>query len=304
MTQRRSYACAPAPLSSIFSPKIRGESVEEIGARGGGFTLADAVETRAEHHPGDEDQIHVYVNGVISDHVTSLRAAEVSRGILGLRGKIVLKHSVGVPIGAGLGTSASLALTTILTLFRIAGRGISLMSACKLVHEIEVRCGTGLNSEAGFLSSGLVLVLEAGAPPRLKIDSIPLPRDSVLIVIAATPVEKQRILGRRSLEEIEEIGDRKISEILENPTPENFLEKSREFALEAGLATERVQEIFEELGRLPVIGYAQNMIGEACHALALRRDAEVIVKKLREVFPEYFVEMFEVGGLASSFIEA
>ena len=304
MTQRRSYACAPAPLSSIFSPKIRGESVEEIGARGGGFTLADAVETRAEHHPGDEDQIHVYVNGVISDHVTSLRAAEVSRGILGLRGKIVLKHSVGVPIGAGLGTSASLALTTILTLFRIAGRGISLMSACKLVHEIEVRCGTGLNSEAGFLSSGLVLVLEAGAPPRLKIDSIPLPRDSVLIVIAATPVEKQRILGRRSLEEIEEIGDRKISEILENPTPENFLEKSREFALEAGLATERVQEIFEELGRLPVIGYAQNMIGEACHALALRRDAGVIVKKLREVFPEYFVEMFEVGGLASSFIEA
>ena len=304
MTQRRSYACAPAPLSSIFSPKIRGESVEEIGARGGGFTLADAVETRAEHHPGDEDQIHVYVNGVISDHVTSLRAAEVSRGILGLRGKIVLKHSVGVPIGAGLGTSASLALTTILTLFRIAGRGISLMSACKLVHEIEVRCGTGLNSEAGFLSSGLVLVLEAGAPPRLKIDSIPLPRDSVLIVIAATPVEKQRILGRRSLEEIEEIGDRKISEILENPTPENFLEKSREFALEAGLATERVREIFEELGRLPVIGYAQNMIGEACHALALRRDAETIIKRLREIFPEYFVNVFDVSVLASSSIEA
>ena len=304
MTQRRSYACAPAPLSSIFSPKIHGESLEEIGARGGGFTLADAVETRAEHYPGDEDQIQVYVNGVKSDHVTSLRAAEVSRRILGLRGRIILKHSVDVPIGAGLGTSASLALATILALFRIAGRGISLMSACKLVHEIEVGCGTGLNSEAGFLSSGLILVLEAGAPPRLKIDSIPLPRDSVLIVIAASPVEKHRILGRGCLEEIEEMGDRKINEILENPTPENFLEKSREFALEAGLATERVREIFEELGRLPVIGYAQNMIGEACHALALRKDAEAIVKKLREVFPEYFVEMFEVGGLASSFIEA
>jgi len=304
LNQRRSYACAPAPLSSIFSPKIRGESIEEIGAKGGGFTLADAVETRAEHHPGDEDQIHVYVNGVMSDHATSLRAAEVSRRILGLRGRIVLKHSVGVPIGAGLGTSASLALTTILALFRIASRGISLMSACRLVHEIEVRCGTGLNSEAGFLSSGLILVLEAGAPPRLKIDSIPLPRDSMLIVIAASPVEKQRILGRGGLEEIEEIGDRKIGEILRNPTPENFLEKSREFALEAGLATERVQEIFEELGRLPVIGYAQNMIGEACHALALRRDAETIVKRLREIFPEYFVNVFEVGGLASSFIEA
>jgi len=303
LTQKRSYACAPAPLSSIFSPKIHGESVEEVGARGGGFTLANAVETRAEHHPGDEDQIQVYVNGVVFDHVTSLKAAEVSRRILGLRGRIVLKHSVGVPIGVGLGTSASLALTTILALFRIAGRGISLMSACRLVHEIEIGCGTGLNSEAGFLSNGLILVLEAGAPPRLKIDSIPLPRDSLLIVIAASPVEKQRVLGRGDLEEIEEIGDRKIDEILENPTPENFLEKSREFALEAGLATKRVQEIFEELARLPVIGYAQNMIGEACHALALRRDAETIVKTLREVFPEYFVRMFEVGGLVGSFIE-
>jgi pantoate kinase len=304
LTPRRSYACAPAPLSSIFSPKIHGENVEEIGARGGGFTLAEAIETCAEHYPGDEDQVQVYVNSVISDHVTSLRAAEISRNILGLRGRIVLRHSVSVPIGAGLGTSASLALTTILALFRIAGRGISLMNACRLVHEIEVGCGTGLNSEAGFLSSGLILVLESGAPPRLKIDSIPLPRDSVLIIIAAGQVEKQRILGRRGLEEIEEIGDRKIGEILENPTPENFLEKSGEFALEVGLVTEKVQEIFEGLERLPVIGYAQNMIGEACHALALRRDAEPIVKRLREVFPGYFVKMFEVGGLISSFTEA
>jgi pantoate kinase len=301
---RRSYACAPAPLSSIFSPKIRGESVEEIGARGGGFTLAGAIETRVEHYPGGEDQIQVYVNGVMSDHATSLTAAEISRNTLRLQGRVVLRHSVSVPIGAGLGTSASIALTTILALFRIAGRGILLISACRLVHEIEVRCGTGLNSEAGFLSSGLVLVLEAGAPPRLRVDSIPLPRDSALIVIAASPLEKSKTLSRRGLDSVEEIGDRKIGEILENPTPENFLEKSREFALEAGFATERVQEIFEELGRLPVIGYAQNMIGEACHALALRRDAEAVAERLREVFPEYFVRVFEIGSSISSFTEA
>jgi len=304
LTPMRSYACAPAPLSSIFSPKIRGESVEEIGARGGGFTLADTVKTRAEYYPGDECQIQVYINGVTFDHATSLRAAEVSRSILDLRGRIVLRHDVGISVGAGFGTSASLALTTILTLFRIAGRGISLMSACRLVHEIEVECGTGLNSEAGFLSSGLILVLEAGAPPRLKIDSIPLPRDSVLITVVVNPVEKQRVLGRIRFDEIEEIGDRKIGEILENPTPKNFLEKSRDFALVAGLATERVQEIFEELEKLPVISYAQNMIGEACHALTLRRNAEIVVERLREVFPEYLVDTFEVGGLVSSFSEA
>lgn len=296
MTQIRGYAVAPAPLSSIFSPKIAGESPEEVGARGGGFAIPEAVKTYAEYSPGEEDQILIYVNGSISDHPTSRRAAEFTRRALGLRGRIVLRHEVAVPIGMGFGTSASLALTTLLALSRIAGRGISLMEACKIVHRIEVECRTGLNSEAGFLSDGLVLVLEAGAPPRLRVDSIPLPQDSVLIVVAANPLEIQKILDQEKMEGVEEIGDRKLSEILENPAPENFLEKSREFALETGLATKRVQEIFGELERLRVAGYAQNMVGEACHALASRRDSKRIVGRLREIFPEYLVEAFEVGG--------
>ncbi|MEM4718895.1 MAG: hypothetical protein QW330_02430 [Nitrososphaerota archaeon] len=300
MNPRRSYARAPAPLSSIFSPKTRGESPEEVGARGGGFTLPGAIETYAEYYPGESDLVEVYVNGAAADHPTSCRAAEISRKLLGLRGRIALRHSVGVPIGMGFGTSASLALTTILTLFGIAGRGISLMDACRIVHEIEIECGTGLNSEAGFLSDGLILVLNAGAPPKLRVDSIPLPRDSVLIVVAAGPLETHKALSRGDLDMIEEVGDRKIGEILENPTPEIFLEKSREFALETGLATKRVQEIFRELERLRLIGYAQNMIGEACHALALKEDAEAAVMRLKEVFPDYLVKTFELASSISS----
>lgn len=304
MNVRRSYARAPAPLSSIFSPKIRGESPEEIGARGGGFTLPGAIETYAEYYPGGMDLIEVYINGTAADHPTSRKAAEISRKLLGLQGRIVLKHKVSAPIGMGFGTSASLALTTILALFRTASRGISLVNACRIVHEIEIECGTGLNSEAGFLSSGLVLVLDAGAPPKLRIDSIPLPRGSALIVVAASPLETPKALGREDLDVIEDIGDKKIGEILENPTPEIFLQKSREFALEAGLATKKVQEIFSELEKLRPIGYAQNMVGEACHALALKRDAEAIMMRLREMFPEYLVKAFELDSLINSFIEA
>lgn len=304
MNPMRGYVHAPAPLSSIFSPKIHGESPEEIGARGGGFTLPGTIETCVEYYPGEADQVEIYVNGAAADHPTSRRATEISRKLLSLRGKIILRHRVGVPIGMGFGTSASLALTTLLALFGIAGRGISLTNACRIVHEIEIECGTGLNSEAGFLSSGLVLVLEAGAPPKLKIDAIPLPRDSVLIVIAASPLETSKTLSRRDLDRVEEIGDRKISEILENPTPEVFLEKSREFALEAGLVTKKVQEIFDELERLKLMGYAQNMIGEACHALALREDAEAVMKRLKEAFPEYLVKAFKLCSSVNSFIEA
>ena len=90
--------------------------------------------------------------------------------------------------------------------------------------------------------------------------------------------------------------DEKLEDILKHPTPENFLQKSREFAVETGLATEDVQEIFEELERLPVIGYAQNMIGRACHALTLRRYADEAAARLRSAFPEHRVEVHEIGN--------
>ena len=307
MISKRGYATAPAPLSSIFSPKlsISGGRMEEIGARGGGFTLREGVETYVEYFPGDEDESIVYVNGSKLDFITSLKVIELSRKLLGLRGRIVLRHRVHVPIGMGFGTSASIAFTALLALFRIADRGISIREACRMVHEIEVKCKTGLNSEAGFLSEGLILVLNEGAPPKVKVDSIPVPHDSMIVSVAASSFKEPKLFGDPSrLKRIEEVGDRKLEEVLENPTPENFLEKSREFALEAGLATKRVQEIFEELEKLRVIGYAQNMIGEACHALVLKKDVKRIEERLRNIFPEYLVKFFEIGSMIRSSIQA
>ena len=300
---KKSYVTAPAPLSSIFSPKIfyedrRRDKVEEIGATGGGFTLSKGVETIVELFPEAEDRVTVRVNGSETNFPTSIEAAEAARKLLNLGGEIRIDHRINVPLGTGFGTSASAALTTLLALFRMSGKGLTIREACRIVHEIEIKCKTGLNSEAGFLSEGLILVLREGAPPRVRVDSIPIPHDSVVISVVAASLDTSNLLKRIDrLKNIEEIGDKKLTQILRNPTPDNFLLKAREFASEAGLTTNKVEDIFEELEKLPVIGYAQNMIGEACHALALAKDAEIVAKNLVEVFPEYLVISSEVGGL-------
>jgi len=306
MKPKRGYATAPAPLSSIFSPKIfrndeKREKIEEVGARGGGFTLHKGVETYVEYYPGEEDEVSIYVNSVKTNFATSLKAVEEARKILGLKGKIVVRHKIHVPIGTGFGTSASAALTTLLTLFRIAGRGITLQEACRITHEIEVECKTGLNSEAGFLSEGLILVSKEGSPPLVKVNAIPIPHGSAIIAVVAAPLDTSSILSKLDeLRRIEEIGDRKLSEILKNPTPENFLKKAREFAWEAGFVTERVREMFDEFEKLPVIGYAQNMIGEACHALVSLNKIREVEARLKETFPRYLVIVSEVNGLIRS----
>ena len=301
MSIKRGFAKVPAPLSSIFSPKIfrDGELREdpiEIGAIGGGFALANGVETIIELDLDGGDSSSVLVNDSITYFPPSIEAAEYMRRKLNLRGSIRIRHKMGVPIATGFGTSAASTLGVILTLSKLSGRGMTLLEACRITHEIELKCKTGLNSEAGILSGGLILVLREGAPPKLMIDSIPLPSGAGLVAVVAGVLETTEILKDvEKLREIEEIGDRRMEKILERPIPENFLEQARAFAWETGFITREVEEVFEVLKRLPTIGYAQNMLGKAAHALVEGKDLARVESHLRETFPDYRIISSRIG---------
>ena len=301
MSIKRGFAKVPAPLSSIFSPKIfrDGELREdpiEIGAIGGGFALANGVETIIELDLDGDDSSSVLVNDSITYFPPSIEAAEYMRKKLNLRGSIRIRHKMGVPIATGFGTSAASTLGVILILSKLSGRGMTLLEACRITHEIELKCKTGLNSEAGILSGGLILVLREGAPPKLMIDSIPLPSGAGLVAVVAGVLETTEILKDvEKLREIEEIGDRRMEKILERPIPENFLEQARAFAWETGFITREVEEVFEVLKRLPTIGYAQNMLGKAAHALVEGKDLARVESHLRETFPDYRIISSRIG---------
>lgn len=301
MSIKRGFAKVPAPLSSIFSPKIfrDGELREdpiEIGAIGGGFALANGVETIIELDLDGDDSSSVLVNDSITYFPPSIEAAEYMRRKLNLRGSIRIRHKMGVPIATGFGTSAASTLGVILILSKLSGRGMTLLEACRITHEIELKCKTGLNSEAGILSGGLILVLREGAPPKLMIDSIPLPSGAGLVAVVAGVLETTEILKDvEKLREIEEIGDRRMEKILERPIPENFLEQARAFAWETGFITREVEEVFEVLKRLPTIGYAQNMLGKAAHALVEGKDLARVESHLRETFPDYRIISSRIG---------
>ena len=301
MSIKRGFAKIPAPLSSIFSPKIfrDGELREdpiEIGAIGGGFALANGVETIIELDLDGDDSSSVLVNDSITYFPPSIEAAEYMRRKLNLRGSIRIRHKMGVPIATGFGTSAASTLGVILILSKLSGRGMTLLEACRITHEIELKCKTGLNSEAGILSGGLILVLREGAPPKLMIDSIPLPSGAGLVAVVAGVLETTEILKDvEKLREIEEVGDRRMEKILERPIPENFLEQARAFAWETGFITREVEEVFEVLKRLPTIGYAQNMLGKAAHALVEGKDLARVESHLRETFPDYRIISSRIG---------
>ncbi|MEM3755191.1 MAG: GHMP kinase, partial [Candidatus Bathyarchaeia archaeon] len=62
--------------------------------------------------------------------------------------KITIKHDIGVPIGAGFGTSGAGALTTCLALSKAFGLNLSINDLGMIAHRAEIECKTGLGTVA------------------------------------------------------------------------------------------------------------------------------------------------------------
>ncbi|MEM4297097.1 MAG: hypothetical protein QW815_01855 [Nitrososphaerota archaeon] len=288
----RAHVRVPAALSSIFSPKLLDDdklrtSPDTVGACGGGFSITPGVDTWVSIQP-EGDGVHVNVNEVITYFPPSTVAAQLVMKSLGLDGEVYIRHRTNVPIATGFGTSASAALGTILGLSHAARKPMSLSQAIRLTHYVELECRTGLNSEAGFGHSGLVLVSREGAPPNSVVDEIPLPPGCRIVSVVAGSIKTSSTLADiQSLKKVEKVGDKYMRLILDTPTPENFLKCARLFAVESGFADQVVHEMFEAMKGLPVVGYAQNMLGRAVHAPAHVDDCQYIVESLRARFPHY-----------------
>ena len=60
----------------------------------------------------------------------------------------------------------------------------------------------------------------------------------------------------------------------------------REFAVGTGFVTERVQRLMELAEKAGAIGAAQNMVGEAVHALVTVDRVEAVHEAFKRVLPE------------------
>ncbi|MEM1943090.1 MAG: hypothetical protein QXO30_02910 [Candidatus Caldarchaeum sp.] len=291
----------PTPLSSIFSPKVvesgrLRDDPDRVGARGGGFSFFPGVDTDVEVAE-DGDGVVVEVNGVAASFPPAERAVELARKAYGLQGRVIVRHRIHVPIATGFGTSAASALSVALALSHLAGKPMTLRQAIKLAHYVELDCRTGLNSEAGFGKTGLVLVLREGGPDYSLTDEIPLPsRCKLVAVVAGQMPTPDAFPSTERLVQLEMVGDMFIDKIVQNPTPDNFLTQSKAFAERAGLVSRDVHEVFTVMEKLPTIGFAQNMVGRAVHALVYEEDVEKVVATLRKQFPHYTTIVGDVGS--------
>jgi len=291
---KRAKAFSPAGVSSFFEICDRtadGKMIadpERIGARGGGFALNKGVSTEVIVAEAEEKRVQVFINGEFcpeaetTKSVVEMLTAKVSENYA-----VTVKHRVEVPIGAGFGSSAAGALGAALALSKVLALNLTYNQLGRVAHVAEVRCRTGLGTVGPLLFGGCGLTLEPGAPGYARLDRIPVSPDHRIIAGTFKPYPTKEMLASQEKREIiNEWGQKTLQKILADPSLENFMGACKQFAVGTGFATERVQKLIELSEKAGAIGAAQNMLGEAVHALVTVDKMESVHEAFKKLLPE------------------
>jgi pantoate kinase len=287
-------AFAPAAISSFFEihDTQNGKPIsdlEKVGATGGGFGLQKGVYTKVTAQEAPRNCINILINSKpAAEAKTTRQVIETLLGKTSAKYDVTVEHQIEVPIGAGFGTSAGGALTAGLALREALALPLTYNQIGKIAHVAEIQCQTGLGTVSSLtFSGGCVLVVEPGAPGICQIDRIPITPDYMVVAgFYKSELPKKTVLSSpQKKQKINRYGKKTLDAILAEPSLENFLECCWEFSQKAGFATENTCELVRMAKNAGAVGAAQNMIGEAVHAVVHEENADAVAEAFKQALP-------------------
>ena len=291
---KRATAFSPAGISSFFEICDRtpdGKLIadpERVGARGGGFSPDKGVTTEVIVTEAEENYVQVVINGEnCPEAATTKSVVEMLTSNVSENYAITVIHQVNVPVGAGFGSSAAGALGAALALSKALGLNLTYNQLGRIAHVAEVKCKTGLGTVGPLLFGGCGLTLEPGAPGIARLDRIPVSSDHRLVVGTFRPYPTKELLSsQESREIINEWGRKTLKRILADPSLETFMGACKDFAVGTGFVTDRVQKLMKLAEKAGAVGAAQNMLGEAVHAVVTVEKMDYVYDAFRTILPE------------------
>ena len=288
-----SEALCPSGISSLFEACRMDEDGNpliqpaKIGARGGGFVIRRGVTSRVTVRKRNRTRIEIRINSKRApDAHTTRSAIEQLVRDHGVTLDIVAEIGVRVPIAAGFGTSAAGTLASCLALADASDMPVSFNQIGRAAHVAEVLNRTGLGTVSALLCGGFVLVKEPGAPGIGAVDRLRFPAGHSIVCAYLGSMQTRDALARNGEHSRYRVAARAaLRAIGMNPTLSVFLAESRKFGKQAGFETPKVTRLIATMISAGAIGAAQNMIGEAAHAVVEDSKATKILKTVRSAFP-------------------
>jgi len=309
---KKAKAFAPAAISSFFQIHDTENGVpiadlERVGAIGGGFGLEKGVKTSVTVEETDKTEIRVFINNKFAEEAkTSKQVIESLLKKTEKKYAVTVEHQIEVPIGTGFGTSAGGALTAGLALRDALGLPLTYNQIGKIAHIAEIQCLTGLGTVSSLaFSGGCVLVVEPGAPGICQIDRIPITPDYMVVAgFSKTKISKKNILtSPEKKREVNSYGKKALDSILAKPTIENFLDCCWDFSQKAGFANQEIHGLVEAAKKAGAVGAAQNMIGQAVHAVVHKDNVNSVAEAFKQTLPPQHVIVSRIDFQGARLIE-
>ncbi|MEA1905219.1 MAG: hypothetical protein U9M97_05030, partial [Candidatus Hadarchaeota archaeon] len=251
---------------------------ERRGSRNCGPCITAGVDTEVKASPSTRSKINIFMDGrKTSKARTSLAAArfvleEVSDSL-----KVEVHHVTQAPIGAGYGLSGAGAVGVVLALSNALDLNFSRSKVASMAHRAEIACGTGLGDVGPQMLGGLVMGSEPGSPPHGKWDQIEVPRDLKIICGTLGPLQTEQLLGGLTFRRrTKKLGARALQKLERDPTLQNFMRVSYEFAQGIGLLDEELDRIIKSVLSSSSFGASMVMLGRAVFAPAKGREVEKV----------------------------
>lgn len=226
----------PGHVTGFFSTHPDDDPTK-AGSRGAGLTLSDGVTVTLS----PAATTRMTLNG------TEITVEPVERVCEALSISARIEATADLPLGAGFGVSGALSLGSALAANHVFERRLSENELITIAHVAEVRSGTGLGDVVAQAKGGVPIRLDPGGPDHNHLDAIPA--STRIEYLTFGDLSTESILSGDT-ERLTDAGLQSLSILGEEPTLSTLLYASRRFAREAGLLTDRVQAVIEDISAL------------------------------------------------------
>lgn len=196
---------------------------------------------------------------------------------------ISVEHESEIPIGYGLGSSGSAALSLSYALNHSLKTNLTKTQAAGIAHSADVVCKTGLGTVISEFTGGFEIRTGIGGPGIGKIMRVPITDEYCAVILCIKPINTGWLLDRTQFSDkknsLNELGKAMINTLKQSPNIDTFLDLSNDFAKEFGLLDEYCKDPFLALKSVGVKSSVA-LFGHALFTVVKRQDLDKVIRAL------------------------
>jgi pantoate kinase len=233
-------AYSPGHITGFFStPDSHVSTIDPkfLGSIGAGFSIDRGITSTVKVFSSTEKNYEIRLNGIpnfdlkVSNFVVASYMRIISEPVY-----LSIEHESDLPIGYGLGSSGSAALSLSYALNEALKTNLTKVQAAQIAHHADIACRTGLGTVVSEFTGGFEIRLKVGGPGIGKVIKSELSKDWCVIVLCIEPIRTElwfeKSVTNESRHYLNLVGKKMVSDLQRDHNIDSFLDMSYQFACE------------------------------------------------------------------------